>query len=333
MQLTQPPTTCRFLGYGQSTIPNQHGRAGETVFNTRSLPDLLGRTPVDVRICMPKVRISQRVADDERTNPLCRMPPSAVRYGGHCAARLAYAAADLVSGDVVRLREQERDECPESSAAAGAAELQYGMALSAQATKGYGEIWTGGFVRDRRGGRVILRRPGRGQKRTWGVWKTDYFRSGGSARPQNRKNQAIAHSRCVGCHAGTSCFGSCVHGHDCSDRRVAGIQQRHVGRIHTRGGCGERGRIGEYCAAQMPSCRQPSETLDTGNATRQCRERTFAGLFERVHIQVQPEKLKEPWSPVLQIGTAGSRHATKSPIRNCAATRCCGWLSQLHTQF
>ena len=332
MQLTQPTTTCRFLGYGQAPIPNQHGRAGKAIYNARSLPGLFGWAPVVERVSMSKMRSNKRVADEERADSMLRMPPSAIGYDGHGAGKLTYAAADLVSGDVVRLREQERDECPKPSALTGVAELQYGMALPAQAAKGHGETRTGVFVGDRRGGRSILGWASRGEKRTWSVWQTDCFCRGGSARTKGRQNQVIAYSRCVGGHIRTSRCRICYQGLDCSDGRMEGIQQRYDCWLYTRGGGGEHGRIGEYCASQVPSCGQPCETLDTGNATRQCREGTLAGLFERIHIQVQPERLKEPWSSVLQIGATGSCYAPKSSIQNCASTRCCGRLSQLHTQ-
>ena len=314
-------------------LPDQYDRAGEAFCDAGGLPGLSGGAPMDPRVCLPLLRIGQGMEDGERSDPLRRLPPSAVHYRRYGVSRHAHATSDVVPGDVAHLREQERDERPEPATVAWTEELQYGMALPAQAAPFHGETGTGEAFRYRGSGRDVCGRTEGGEARARRVRQADRFRRSGSAWPQDRQNQAISYSRCVENHAGTSRYGSCDKRLDRSDGRVAGLQQRRTRRLQARGGFGDRERTGGYWAAQVPSRHQPAEAMDSRHSAGQRWRRAPSGLFERVHVQVQPAKLKEPWATILQTGATGGLHRTQPAINNRPSTRCCGRLSQLHSQL
>ena len=181
MQLTQPATTCSMTGHGR--LPNQHGRAGETLCDAGGLPELSGGAPLAFRICLPPLRIGKGMGDGERLDSLRGLPPPAVRHRRHGVSRHAHAVAHMVPGDVARLREQERDERAEPAEAARPAELQHGLAVPAQAAPGHGASGAGVPFGGRGGGRNVRGRAERGEKRARRVRQADRVHRGGSARP------------------------------------------------------------------------------------------------------------------------------------------------------
>jgi len=139
MPLTQPATTCSIFVHGR--LPRQHDRTGEALRNAGSLPGLSGGSPVAIRVCLLLLRLGQSMEDGERPDPMRGMPPTTIRPCGYSVSRHAHAASDVVSGDVARMRKQERDECAEPTAAAWSAELQHGLVLPTQTASDYGAAW------------------------------------------------------------------------------------------------------------------------------------------------------------------------------------------------
>lgn len=328
MQLTQPAARCSMFTHGQ--VSDEHVRAGDAVRDAGSLPGLPCGTSVAVGVRLPALQVGSGLANGKRVDLVRQVPSSTVRARRDNLPGLAHPAADMVPGHVAPVFQQERDERPEPPEIAGVAQLQHGLALSSQVASGDGQARPGWTLRHRGGGRDVFGRAPGGETGARSVWQGAGLHCRGNPGTPDRPDQAAPYSRRVGCDTGERRFRGNPRGIGGQIGWMEWIQRDCETWIRTR--CRGRRRRGTRAnhPAPVSSGSQSVEALDSWNLAGECRTPASPGLFERVHVQVQPEKLEVARPAFLQTGGIGGGNQPEPPLHSRAVMRFRGDPGRLH---